>query len=591
MRKYFFIFLVTLLLISQSFKIILAGEDCEKISDLDNRLACYEKQKAELNNSKSEFTKKLNDILGQKNKVNSQISSLSSQLNVTVSQINEIDKTLKDISKEIEGIEKNLNFRKDSLSTKINVKNSILKSYYSMGNVNSIELMFGSESISELTLGFQATEKMNSQMLDTIKILSSEITDFEKDKIESEKAKKDLEESYQKFLSVKNNLNSQKSSYSKVLGDLTNKQEDVEDKLDNINESIKKLSEKQQAIIRAKSSEGETGSIGEYEQPDYSLPTPPFKPAFALMSYGAFTHYNGMSQYGAKGRAEAGQSYKDILKFYYQVGVKDVSGFPSTISVKGVGTLDYQKYLYGIAEMPSDWPIEALKAQAIAARSYAYKASKPICITESCQVYNASKAAKVPAKWKQAVDETKGQILDNPKTSQYSSTTGGYSNGTGWDIKGGAWPGSAYEKIAGSPWFYKAWYTQGYSTSSSTCGRNTPWLSEKEMVDLLNAWVVWRKGSSSDKERISPSINNCFGGNPFSTDAMAEKAEGFGEKYTNISSVDSSISNNGQTTSVTFNTNRGKITIEGSVFKTVVNLRAPGYVSLKSRLFDIEMKN
>jgi len=239
--------------------------------------------------------------------------------------------------------------------------------------------------------------------------------------------------------------------------------------------------------------------------------------------------------------------------------------------------------------MPSDWPIEALKAQAVAARSYAYRASKPICITESCQVYNSKKAANVPAKWKQAVDETKGIVLNNPKNSQYSSTTGGYSNDSGWDLNGN-WPNQAYEKIAGSPWFYKAWYTQGYSTSSSTCGRSTPWLSEKEMVDLLNAWVVWRKGSSSDKERISPSVNNCFGGNPYSMDAMAEKAEGFGERYTSISNVDVDISNNGQTSSVTFETNRGKVTIEGSVFKTVANLRAPGYISIKSRLYDIELK-
>lgn len=590
MRKYFFIFLVTLLLISQSFKTILA-EDCEKVSDLDDRLSCYDRQKADLNKSKGEFTKKLDEILNQKSKVNSQISNLSKELNVTQNQLNEVDKTLKNISKEILEIEKNLTFRKDSLSKKIEVRDSIVRSYYSLGNLTSLEVLVGSSpQIKDLAISFQAKEKMNSQMVDTIKILSSEITDFEKDKTESEKAKKELEESYKKFVVLKSNLSNQKNSNLKVLGDLTNKQEDVEDKLDDINKSIKKLSEKQQAIIRAKSSDGESGSIGDYEQPDYSLPNPPFKPAFALMSYGAFTHYNGMSQYGAKGRAEAGQKYSEILKFYYKVEAKKLDDFPKTISVKGVGTLDFQKYLYGIAEMPSDWPIEALKAQAIAARSYAYRASKPICITESCQVYNAKKAANVPAKWKQAVDETKDIVLNNPKNSQYSSTTGGYSNDSGWDLNGN-WPNQAYEKIAGSPWFYKAWYTQGYSTSSSTCGRSTPWLSEKEMVDLLNSWVVWRKGSSDDKERISPAVNNCFGGNPLSMDSMAEKAEGFGERYTSISGVDVDISNNGQTSSVTFQTNRGKVTIEGSVFKTVTNLRAPGFVSIKSRLYDIELKN
>lgn len=590
MRKFFFIFFLTLLGFGIFFNNIRALEDCEKITDLDKKLECYEDEKDELNKSKDSFTKKLNDILKQKDQVNSQITTLSKDLNATVSQINQIDKTLKNISSEIEEIEKNLNFRKESLSNKIDLRNSVVKSYYIKGNINTVEVMFSSNSdIKDLTVAFLAQEKLNSQMVDTIKILSTEIIDFEKDKGEAEKAKKDLEESYKKFVSLKSTLSSQKSNYDKVLGDLSNKQEDVEDKLDDINKSIKELSQKQQAIIQAKSSEGESGSIGDYEQPDYSLPNPPYKPAFALMSYGAFTHYNGMSQYGAKGRAEAGHDYEEILKYYYQVGIKKSSDFPSTISVKGYGTLDFQKYLYGIAEMPSDWPIEALKAQAIAARTYAFRASKPICTTEACQVYNPNKAKNVPAKWKQAVDETKGEILDNPKTSQYSSTTGGYLNNTGWDRKG-AWPNEAYEKIAGSPWFYKAWYTQGYSNTSSTCGRSTPWLSEREMVDLLNSWVVWRKGNSSDKERISPSVHNCFGGNPYSTDSMAKRAEELGEKYSSISDVDVEIGNNGQTSKVTFTTDRGKITIEGNVFRTVANLRAPGYISIKSRLYDIEVK-
>jgi len=36
-----------------------------------------------------------------------------------------------------------------------------------------------------------------------------------------------------------------------------------------------------------------------------------------------------------------------------------------------VGDMTMQQYLYGLAEVPSDWPAEALKAQAVAARSYA----------------------------------------------------------------------------------------------------------------------------------------------------------------------------------------------------------------------------
>ncbi|NBO21849.1 hypothetical protein EBU94_00700 [bacterium] len=583
--KMFFIFLLILI-----FKVT-ASTDCEKISDLDDRLSCYNKQKEELTKSKESFTSKLNQILAEKDKVNSQINSLSSQLSTTTSQINQIDKTLKDISLQIQEIEKNLLDRRQNLDQKISVRDSVVKSYYYSKSSNDIDFFIGSDtsSFSNLSISLMGKEKINSQLLDTIKILSKEITDYEEDRSKANLAKADLEKSYQNFLSIKNRLASQQSNLSKDLSEIKKEQENIEEELSDINSAIQKLSAKQQEIIRQKSGDDLSGSIGDYEQPDYKLPEPPFKPAFALMSYGAFTHYNGMSQYGAKGRAEDGYDYEEILKYYYKVGVKEVSDFPKTISVKGVGTLDYQYYLYGIAEMPSDWPLEALKAQAVAARTYAYRSNKPICITEACQVYNANKAKNVPASWKKAVDETKGEILDNPKTSQYSSTTGGFVNVSGWDLKS-SWPNGAYEKVAGSPWFYKAWYTQGYSTSSSTCGRNTPWISEREMSDILNAWVVWRKGSSSDKERISPVVNNCFGGNPYSTDRMKERAEELGESYSSVSDVSVEIGNNGQTNKVVFQTNRGSISIEGSVFRTVANLRAPGYISFKSRLFDIEHK-
>ena len=582
-------FLITIFL----FQLVVAKDECESISNLDEKLSCYDNKKESLTKSKDSFTKQLNDILAQKDSVNSQINNLSNQLSTTVSQINQIEKTLNNISVEIQKIEKNLNDRRDILNQKFSLRDSVIKSYYYAKTTSDVEFILGEEtsSISNVTVGLFAQEKLNSQIVDTIKILSKEISDYEKNKQEAEKAKKELEESFKKFQTAKVKLASQKTNLSGTLSDLKEKQADVQDSLDDINKAIQSLSDKQQAILREKNGDDVSGSIGDYAQPTYTLPEPPYKPAFALMSYGAFTHYNGMSQYGAYGRANAGQSYKEILKYYYKVDVIEKDDFPKTISVKGVGTLDYQYYLYGIAEMPSDWPLEALKAQAIAARTYAYRSSKPICITEACQVYNASKAKNVPSKWKQAVDETKGEVLDNPTTSQFSSTTGGYINNVGWDLKGGSWPGAAYEKVAGSPWFYKAWYTQGYSTSSSTCGRSTPWLSEKEMADLLNAWVVWRKGNSSDKDRISPAANNCFGGNPYSSASMKERADELGESYSSVSDVSVSIGSNGQTSSVTLKTDRGSVTIEGSVFKTVANLRAPGYISFKSRLFDVEVKN
>lgn len=104
-----------------------------------------------------------------------------------------------------------------------------------------------------------------------------------------------------------------------------------------------------------------------------------------------------------------------------------------------VNELTFQNYLEGLAEVPRSWPIEALKAQVIAARSYAlyhYNHNRPspigydLCSTDACQVYRGlvvSEGAFGDA-WKRAVRETAGRILEyrgEPIQSFYFSTSWG----------------------------------------------------------------------------------------------------------------------------------------------------------------------
>lgn len=319
---------------------------------------------------------------------------------------------------------------------------------------------------------------------------------------------------------------------------------------------------------------------------------PGVRPAFAAFSFGA-PHRTGMSQYGAYGRSKSGQSAEQILSSYYQ-GATLNKGYPvpGSINVSGYGSIPFEdNYLLGIYEVPESWGdkggFEALKAQAVAARSYALAVtgggSGTICPTESCQVY---KPQLKSGKWAEAVRATRGWVMTkggSPATTYYSSTTGGYTI-TNWGWTGikdasGAWPGTAYEKVSGSPWFYKGWYrTRG----GATCGRSHPWLNNQEMADVLNAWHVLYKGGG-DASRISPIDTDCWGGNPYS---MGELASIGG--YNSISSVSVVYSNDGSTLQATFGTNKGTITISGAEFKKAFNLRAPGYIGLKSSLFNVE---
>jgi peptidoglycan hydrolase-like amidase len=366
----------------------------------------------------------------------------------------------------------------------------------------------------------------------------------------------------------------------------------------NLQKQIAELSARQQEIVNSRSGSF-TVNIGDSDlADDYNASIKGFRESapggyFAVFAFGAHTHRKGMSQYGARGRAQSGQDFKTILKAYYgkEPVSKDTGG---SIKVSGYGEMDFETaYLYGIAEMPSSWDKEALKAQAVAARTYAYRfkqEGKEICTNEACQVFNKSKSDSVPDSWKQAVDETKGQVLEDVVT-YYSSTAGGYSTTSGWDTTDSAggtnFIDKAYEKTGGSPWLYKAWYTQGYSTSSDKCGRSSPWLSPVEMADIVNAALILTKGTTEEASRISPVTTSCWGGNPYSHDELRNVAQ----KYGGISSA-SSVSveqGDGTTSRVTID----GVTLSGSDFKRAFNLRGPGYVSIPQyqfAFFNIEKK-
>jgi hypothetical protein len=116
-------------------------------------------------------------------------------------------------------------------------------------------------------------------------------------------------------------------------------------------------------------------------------------------------------------------------------------------------TLGLEEYLYGLAEVPSSWPTQALRAQAIIGRSYAVataverggstgsgKLSNCGChlrSTTADQAYAgwAKEGGASGERWVAAVDDTGGDILTHPQSDYtldiakafYSSSNGGAS--------------------------------------------------------------------------------------------------------------------------------------------------------------------
>lgn len=121
--------------------------------------------------------------------------------------------------------------------------------------------------------------------------------------------------------------------------------------------------------------------------------------------------------------------------------------------------LPLERYLLGLAEVPSSWPPEALKAQVVAARTYALNTlSRPragaaatygfdICASVQCQVFSGADTvlARDGLRWAEAVAQTESETIlyeGSPILARYHSTSGGrtLSNGQAFPDEGVDYP-------------------------------------------------------------------------------------------------------------------------------------------------------
>jgi len=519
------------------------------------------------------------DAISKANTTNAQqLAGLKSQITSLKSQIVSLDNRLTKLSQEVFDRQVKIGIKQELLSAKVK------QDYIRKRDQPILLMLFSSDNAAKFFRDLSYRQKLAHQDKQIIEQVSAEV--------------RNLDEQATSLKSQKTNLDALRSRVDKQAGFLAAEVTKANKYVTDLSSKISALSARQNAIL-AERNGNFIASIGDSElSDDYNSSIKGFRDAapsgsFAVFSFGAYTHRKGMSQYGAKGRAQSGQNSTTILKAYYgkdPVG-KDTGG---TISVTGFGNLNFEDYyLMGIAEMPSSFPGEALKAQAIAARTYAYRykvEGKSICTNEACQVFSNSKAANPPEAWKQAVQSTKGQVIDNVVT-YYSSTTGGYITTMGWDTTDGSGGGNffdkSYEKVGASPWAYKSWYRQGYSSSGDTCGRGNPWLNGQELADIVNAALVLSRGSGEEAARVTPVTTSCWGGNPYSMDELKNVASKYGG-ISNASSV-SVAQGNGTTSRVTVS----GVELSGDEFKKAFNLRAPGRMRIPQSgfaFFNIESK-
>ena len=546
------------------------------------------------------FADEIEDLQKQINELNQarQLSvnatkPLEGQLDSLQRQLSQIQGSIDNLSAGIKQKQADLDIREDKLALQQALLQGRVKAYYIRSYLaEPLLVIFSSMGAGDLfrELSYRLTVAREDRQI--IVSVTSEVIDLltQKSKLEKDKNR----------LAI---LQAEVDKSAKFLGGEIKKAKSYQADL---SKQIAQLSAKQQQIIsQRQASLNLPTSLGAgplFCTDDRTL-DPGFRPAFAFFTYG-IPHRVGMNQYGALGRAQAGQSHEDILRAYFADFSFEQRG-NINLAVQGYGAMPLETYLLGIYEMPDNWPQEALKAQAIAARSYALSytgnGSKEICTTQACQVY---KGGNKGGNWEQAVRATEGKTMisgGSPVSAWYSSTDGGYTytaSDIGWggrsftkrvrDTNGDVSSfadlfSKAYDKD--SPCFYSA---QGFRSQYA----KSAWLKSEEAADIANVVMLTKRDSG-----ISSHIYQTDKPNPEGTDTWDEgrvkqelKNRG-GNPFNSASSVSVSADfGSGMVTQVTVSGDRGPETFNATEFRNFFNLRAPANIQIVGPLFNVEVK-
>lgn len=301
-----------------------------------------------------------------------------------------------------------------------------------------------------------------------------------------------------------------------------------------------------------------------------------------------------------------GPAPKLVGKFRLDNGIEFTKKDPNMkIKVQGHGEKNLDDYLLGIYEMPESWPIEALKAQVVAARSYALaytnNGANEICTTQACQVY---KGGNKGGNWEAAVKATSGEVMvagGEAIKAWYASTFGGFAftSGDVWgsdrsftkrmrDTNGDVGSFSdltdkSYDKE--SPCFYAA---QGWR---SEFGKSA-WLKGSEVADIVNILLLAKKDSGTQQHLSQVDKPNPDGVDTWDADRVRQELKARGTSpYNNISDVSVDWDKGlGKTTTVNVSGDGGGSSFNGDEFKSFFNLRAPANIQIVGPLYNIEIK-
>ena len=551
----------------------------------------------DINTQLSQLTKELDDSVAA-------TQPLQSQLDSEQKQITDIKNQIAGVTADIAVKKKQINDGYANLAQKEQIINHTIRDFYVNSYYDTPLLTFFSQATMNdvtQTLAYQHAQTEEDKSIITNIALTINDLQTEKEQLQQEESwlsatQAKLDADTAKLNTVITGAKAYQSQLSNQIAQLSAEQQQL------IAQKYASLGIPTTAVT---TSSGCSSDINPYKDPGFG------GTKFGFFSYGVPNRV-GLNQYGAKGRAEAGQSYNDILNAYYanfQITTMPTSS--TNVTVNGTNdagetfsnqTFTVEDYLQHIYEMPSGWPSEALKAQAIAARSYVMHAiANGTTTVAPNQSFQEVKTELNAQPWIDAVNATAGQVMTSggqPIDAFFSSTHGGFVHASA-DI---GWSATSYTKTAqdtttqvnsfadlnndaydkASPGFYCDW-------GSRSSANGTAWLASSDVADIANVILLSQKDSST-----TPHLSQTDKGVPDTWDAgqVQQQLRNRGvTPYTSVSNISVSADfGSGNTTTVTITGDGGTNSFSGSQFKTLFNLRAPANIQIVGPLYNVEIR-
>ncbi|PIP15307.1 hypothetical protein COY88_00845 [Candidatus Roizmanbacteria bacterium CG_4_10_14_0_8_um_filter_35_28] len=535
----------------------------------------------------------LEDITKELETLKKDLSSKEANYQELTTRLNQIKNQVSQL--EIEIVEKENQVKKgeQALAYQKNLLNERSKSYYKNIQQSSLTLlsMLVADNLSDSFRKFSYQRSLVNEDKNTIIKVVLYI--------------KNLEE-------IKASLTTEKNQLTYVKQEVDTQSKVLSSQISQTRSKIAQLSTRQQQLISERLAalgiSRSAASLGRCDSDLTNGRDPGFSPRFAFFTYGVPNRV-GMNQFGAYGRAKAGQNEEEILRAYYDnFELKKDYDKSININVNGYGSYNIEDYVKRIYEVPESWGADgmaSLKAQAIASRSYALaytnNGSGSICATEQCQVFHSDPKGGA---WEQAVNDTAGWVMvqgGSPIKAWYSSTHGGYilkSSEIGWsdtswtkhanDFDGSVGSFSdlsskAYDRE--SPWFYCDW-------GSRSEYNKTAWLKTEELADMVNVVLLARADSSTQEHLYQVDKPHPYGGEVWNQDKVKQELKNRNISYFNridSGSVGADFSY-GKTSSINFSGDSGSVSFDGAEFKNFFNLRAPANIQIVGPLYNIEKR-